>query len=165
MAFKPDYGLRLRKDGVGPQVKHYFYKVPLHGFDVAGIGQFTVCLDVPYAGEIHALSLDFTTEHLVAILSLVPSSVRQDIMSSLHRDPNTPRSVQFPVPVNCDHICATLGQIQHGPYESYIPLIVSEIEVGSCSDLRAIPKLPERNSSSEASTRGWLRSLSLWRKN
>ena len=135
MAFKPDYGLQLQRDGIGPQVKHFFYNVPLHGFDVTGFGQFTVCLDVPYAGETHALSLDFKQEHLAAILSLLPPSIRRDILLGLERDPHTPRSVPFPDPVHCDYICATLGQIQHGPHESYVPLDIGEVQVGSRSDL------------------------------
>ena len=38
MAFNPDLGLRIRKDGMGPHVKH-FYDVPLYGF-TAGVDRF-----------------------------------------------------------------------------------------------------------------------------
>lgn len=164
MAFKPDYGLRLQKDGIGPQVKQFFYSVPLHGFDVTGLGQFTVCLDVPYAGETHALSLDFKKEHLGAILSLLPPSVRQDILLGLEQDPNTPRSVQFRTPVRCDCICATLGQVQHGPYEHYIPLNITDVEVARRSGPEGILEIPAQISSPRPKARQWLRRFSLLRK-
>ena len=164
MAFKPDYGLRLQKDGIGPQVEQYFYSVPLHGFDVTGFGQFTVCLDVPYAGETHALSLDFKREHLAAILSLLPPSVRQNILLGLDQDPNTPRSVQFPTAVHCDWICATLGQIQHGPYENYIPLNIMAVEVGSRSDLEGITEIPAQISRPRPKGPRWLRRFSFLRR-
>ena len=147
MAFKPDYGLRLEKDGIGRNVNHCFYRVPLHGFDVTGLGHFTICLDVPYEGETHALSLDFGNENLTEILSLVSPDVRQDISLELARDPNRPRSIHFPSPVYCDHICASLGDIQHGPYESYIPLNIIEVGVSSGSRAQATTGMPSSVSS------------------
>ena len=149
MVFKPDYGLRLKTDGVGRHVNHYFYGPPLHGFDVVGPGNFTVCLDVPHEGETHAVSLDFGNKHLAKILLLVPPDVRQDITLELARDPDRPRSIHFPSPVYCDYICATLGGVQHGPYETYIPLNITEVGVDTDSHTRAVSGLPAPVSNSE----------------
>ena len=129
MALKPDLGLRLLRDGVGPQVKLFYYDVPIHEFDVLGGGRFTAYLETPYEGEIHSLSLDFRVEHLILILSSIGLRARQRILSDLEQDPDSERPIRLPGPVHCDSICATLGQVQQGPFENYVPLDVVEIAV------------------------------------
>ena len=59
MSFKPDFGLRLKTDGISRDVDQYFYDFRLWSLTVLGRGQYSTGVEMPLAGELHALSLDF----------------------------------------------------------------------------------------------------------
>jgi hypothetical protein len=59
MTYKPDFGLRLLREGITPKVDHFFYDFRLYSLTVLGRGQYSTMVEKPYAGELHALSLDF----------------------------------------------------------------------------------------------------------
>ena len=131
MALRPDYGTRLKKDGHdSPHVEHFFYGLPISGFDALGRpGQYSLTVDTMYAGERHCLSLDFGPAPLAAILAALPAHIRQSIEIQMSRDPNTPRQFKFPHPVHCESVAATLGELQHGHQESFVPLNIWELKV------------------------------------
>ena len=69
MALKPDYGLRLKRDGYSSSIKMHFYAAAVYSLTVLSQGQYSTCVDIPYTGQLHAMSLDFGPDHLEAILS------------------------------------------------------------------------------------------------
>jgi hypothetical protein len=75
MSFKSDYGLRLFREGFSPDGDHTFYDFRLYSLDVLGPGQYSTAVEMPYAGETHALSLDFDETHLARILSKAPEQL------------------------------------------------------------------------------------------
>ena len=133
VALKPDYGTRLKNDGHdNPHVEHVFYGLPIWGFDALGqVGQYTLTVDAMYAGERHCLSLDFGPRPLAALLGALPTQVRQSIESQLYDDPDRPKQFRFPHPICCEFVTATLGELQQGPHESFVPLNVREIKITS----------------------------------
>ena len=132
---RPDYGTRLKADGHGsPDAEHVFYGLPIRGFDALGTaGQYTLTTDATYAGTPHRLSLDFGPRVLAAILAALPPSIARSIDAELQRDPNSPRQFNFPHEIHCASITATLGGTQHGSLESFTPMIVRDISLGSPS--------------------------------
>jgi len=126
MTFKPDYGLRQMKDGISPHVDQRFYDFRLYSLTVLGRGQFSTMVDMPFAGELHALSLDFNQKQLDTILSKAPSKIAATIRGELALDPVSPRTIDFDGEVVFG-VCARLGQIQKAQYESFVPLVAQEI--------------------------------------
>ena len=132
---RPDYGTRLKADGYdSPHVEHFFYGLPIRGFDALGTaGQYTLTTDATYAGMLHCLSLDFGPRILAAILAALPPAVARSIDAELQRDPNSPKQFNFPHEIHCASITATLGGTQQGRLESFTPMIVRDISLGSPS--------------------------------
>ena len=126
MAFAPDYGLRLMQDGISSEVDQFFYDFRLFSLTVLARGEYSTMAQVPLAGEMHALSLDFNHEQLVQILAKAAPPLATFIRAELARDPSTPRHIDFQGFIAFG-VRARLGQIQTAPKEQYVPLITQEI--------------------------------------
>lgn len=126
MPFKPDYGLRLLREGISQNTDQYFYDFCLYSLSVLGPGQYSTMVEMPYAGKMHALSLDFDETHLARILSKAPGQLRAYITAQLAADPATPRSIDFDGEVSFG-VRARLGKIQEVQRESFVPLVAQEI--------------------------------------
>jgi hypothetical protein len=126
MSFKPDYGLRRKEQGYGPHVDHTFHECRLFSLTVLGDGQYSTTVDCPLAGEMHALSLDFTAQQLEEILLNASPELTSLLRDEISRDPSTPRTIDFEgeVPFAAR---ARLGEIQQADYESFVPFVVQEI--------------------------------------
>lgn len=126
MSYAPDYGLRLMRDGTSPAVDLFFHDFRLYSVTVLGRGQYSTMVDMPIAGESHALSLDFNHEQLVRILANAATPVAAFIRAELARDPSSPRNIDFEGFVGFG-VRARLGPIQTAAKEKYVPLIAQEI--------------------------------------
>jgi hypothetical protein len=62
--FKPDYGLRLLKDGCSPATDLFFNEFRLFSISILENGIFSTMVEQRYDGEILALSLDFNNSQL-----------------------------------------------------------------------------------------------------
>lgn len=126
MSYKPDYGLRLMKEGYSPTVDQFFYDFRLFSLTVLGRGQYSTMVEMPYAGQVHALSLDINETQLNQILSKATPQLRSFILGQLIGDPDTPRTIDFAGEVSFG-VRARLGQIQKLQRESFVPLVAQEI--------------------------------------
>lgn len=126
MSYKPDYGLRLLEDGLSREVIHCFYDFRLFSLTVVGRGQYSTMVEMPYASQLHALSLDFNQQHLDQILSKATPQLAAYIRRELALDPVTPRTIDFEGEVAFE-VRARLGQIQKAERESFVPLVAQEI--------------------------------------
>ena len=126
MSFKPDYGLRLLDGGVSPDVDHFFYDFRLFSLTILGRGQYSTLVEIPYNGEAHALSLDFSHEQLEQILSKATPQLAVFIRAEIARDPASARTIDFSGEVSFG-VRARLGQLQKVQRESFVPLVAQEI--------------------------------------
>lgn len=126
MTYKPDYGLRQLKDGISHNVDIFFYDFRLYSLSVLERGQYSTVVEVPIAGELHALSLDFTQEQLDQILARGPRHIASFISRELERDPSSPRTIDFDGEVVFG-VRARLGELQKVQNESFVPLVAQEI--------------------------------------
>lgn len=130
MSYKPDYGLRQMNDGISSDVDQFFYDFRLFGLTVLGRGQYSTTVDMPLAGELHALSLDFDQMQLDQILSKAPPHIATFLREELSRDPSTPRILDFEGDVVFG-VRARLGQLQKVQHETFVPLVAQEIMCAS----------------------------------
>jgi hypothetical protein len=93
--FKPDYGLRLMNQGLSKDVDLQFYDFRLWSLTVLGRGQYSTMVEMPYAGELHALSFDFNQSQFEQIISKAKPQLIKYIRSELARDPSSPRTIDF----------------------------------------------------------------------
>lgn len=126
MSFKPDYGLRLQRDGLSPEVDITIYGFRLFSLSVLGFGQFSTCAEMKHDGEYHAVSLDFSLDQLLQILETAPVEVLEQLQGELLKDLETPRTIDLAAELTFD-VCARLGTVQQNADESYVPLIVHEV--------------------------------------
>lgn len=133
MTLRPDNRTRLKDDGHdSPHVEHVFYDLQIWGFDALGRpGQYMLSVHARYVGERHCLSLDFRPRRLAALLPALPTQVRQSIESQLHDDPDKPKRFRFPHPIYFEFVAATLGKLQQGPHERFVPLNARKIKLTS----------------------------------
>lgn len=124
--FKPDYGLRLLRDGVSLEVDQIFYDFRLGSLTVLGPGQYSTMVEMLYAGEVHALSLDFGQAQLDKILLQAPEELKNYIRAQIAADPATPRTIDFEGEISFG-VRARLGEQQKAQKEVFVPLIAQEI--------------------------------------
>ena len=126
MSFKPDYGLRLTRDGVSRDVDHFFYDFRLLSLTVLARGQYSTMVEKPYGAELHALSLDFDQGQLEKILAKATPQLAAFIHAELARDPASARTIDFEGEVAFG-VRARLGQLQKVARESFVPFVAQEI--------------------------------------
>ena len=126
MTFRPDYGLRIMNDGVSESTDQFFYDFWLSSLTVIGHVQYSTTVEIPYAGELHALSLDFDQRQLDQILAKASPALSTLIRLELGLDPVSPRTIDFEGEIVFT-VRARLGGIQKAQREMFVPLIVQEI--------------------------------------
>ena len=82
MSYKPDYGLYLMNEG-HQDVNHYFYDFRLYSLAVIAYKQYSTMVELPFADEVYALSLDFNQQQLDQILTKAPTQIITCISLSL----------------------------------------------------------------------------------
>jgi hypothetical protein len=126
MSFKPDYGLKLLNDGFSRNVDHNFYDFRLYSLTVLGRGEYSTMVEMPFNGQVYAMSLDFGQNHLNKILGKAPQNIARYLSGELSRDPNTPRTIDFEGEVIFG-VRARLGELQRVQKESFVPFVAQEI--------------------------------------
>jgi hypothetical protein len=122
----PDYGLFLLNEGYSRDVGLNFYDFPFHYVGVLELGRFTTTRNLMRGGIEYAVSLDFDTEILAEILALCPEPVADCVMGELENDPSGPSTIKLPEPLAIG-LEATLGQLQFGDGEKFVPLVIKRV--------------------------------------
>jgi len=126
MTLRPDYGLHILQQGISPDVEHNFYDFRLYNLALIARGQYSTMVDLPFDGQVFALSLDFNGAQLDSILSKASPQLRSQIADQIASDPSTPRPIDFDGEVSFG-VRARLGGIQKAKAESFVPLVAQEI--------------------------------------
>ena len=126
MALRPDYGIHLLRQGVTPDVELNFYDFRLYNLALIGRDQYSTMVDLPFDGQVFALSLDFNQEHLKQILRKASPELRFEVEKQLAASPPTPRGIAFDGEVSFG-VRARLGTVQKAKAECFVPLVALEI--------------------------------------
>jgi hypothetical protein len=126
VGLKPDFGLRLIKDGVPLSTDHWLYDFHLFSVAILGDGKYSTTVDRLYDGKWHALSLDFDRAQLDEIVAQADPKIAAVVRDELLRDPITVREIVLDGCVTFA-VRARLGSLQIGSREQFVPLLAQEI--------------------------------------
>ncbi len=125
--FFPDLGTYLAGQG-HPQKTMFIYPTfEIVNLAVVGPGHYCATQNAVLDDEReYCGTFDFGDDILEEILARAPGVVTEKVRSELAADSESVRTIVLPVPVSVG-IAATLGQMQIGLREKFIPLLVAEV--------------------------------------
>ncbi|MBN1548330.1 MAG: hypothetical protein JW902_16895 [Syntrophaceae bacterium] len=125
LSIKPDLGLRLLAEGSSSH-DDIFIDLRLHDLSRLSTGQYSTTVLMVYAGEPHALTIDFSEEQLNEILMKASPEAREQIKTRIALKTATVYS--FALDEDIPFVVrACLGSIQKAALEQFVPLVVQEV--------------------------------------
>jgi hypothetical protein len=133
--FAADLGLWMKKSGMDMDGVQSFVPMGIHEISMYELGQYTSFSVFENFGDQRVgTSADYTQEQLDQMLSIVSNEKREVIKAGLSRQPYR---VELKVPIQVV-MTTRMGELQHGPYEDYIPLVVTDIDVNNSKKMNDI---------------------------
>lgn len=122
----PDFGKYLASKGTPQKTALVYNSWEIDDLAVVGRGRYCTTRVQPMDGNLYCATFDFGSDILEKILARAPATTRALVARSLAEDPETVRHLPIPNPINIG-IVATLGNLQQGLHELFIPLVVTEV--------------------------------------
>ncbi len=127
--FLPDYGLYLLKKGVRPETRLMFFDLPISHLTRPALRTVSITLSTEEAGQNYAVSFDFTGPRIDDLLEAFPESPRERLWRWLENPATVGDHLEFSPSATVGVVEATLGTVQQGLYERFVPLIVQRVTV------------------------------------
>ena len=126
--FLPDYGLFLLSQGVQPSARLVFFDVPIDHMTRPALRMVSVTLSIEEEpGQHYAISFDFVGPQIDELLAVFPEPARAALWQWLEDRTTVGEHLQLSPTATVAHLEATLGAIQRGAYEQFVPLIVQRV--------------------------------------
>ena len=125
--FLPDYGLFLLSQGVQPGTRLVFFDVPIDHITRPALRTISVTLSIEEPGQHYAISFDFIGPRIDELLAVFPEPAREALWQWLDDRTTVGEHLQLSPTATVAHLEATLGAIQRGAYEQFVPLIVQRV--------------------------------------
>jgi stage V sporulation protein K len=122
----PDLGKYLASKGMPQKTALVYNSWELDDLAVVGRGHYCTTRVQPLDGNLYCTTFDFGNDILEKILARAPAATKALVAGSLAEDPESVRHVRIPNPINVG-IVATLGNLQQGLHELFIPLVITEV--------------------------------------
>lgn len=127
--FLPDYGFYLLNQGVRPETRLMFFDLPIDHLTRPALRTVSITLSTEEAGQDYALSFDFTGPRIDDLLATFPEPAREELWHGLE-DPTTVGEHRYLLSTaTVFSLEATLGPVQRGLYERFVPLIVQRVTI------------------------------------
>lgn len=124
----PDYGLKLKSQGVPPDFEAVFLPFELFALAVnPHENLYTTTSNIDDEGVPHALTLDFDRETFDQTLAPLPEEVSRRIRGDLKKNPSRPLLYEFSRPIRLS-IRVGFGEMQWNEEESYLPMRVLSVK-------------------------------------
>ena len=125
--FLPDYGLFLLSQGVQPGARLVFFDVPIDPLTRPALRTISVTFSIEEPGQHYAMSFDFIGPRIDELLAVFPEPAREALWQWLDDRTTVGEHLQLSPTATVAHLEATLGAIQRGAYEQFVPLIVQRV--------------------------------------
>ena len=125
--FLPDYGLFLLSRGVQPGTRLVFFDLPIDHLTRPALRTISVTLSIEEPGQHYAISFDFIGPRIDELLTVFPEPAREALWFWLEDRTTEGEHLQLSPTATIAHLEATLGAVQRGAYEQFVPLIVQRV--------------------------------------
>jgi hypothetical protein len=125
--FLPDYGLYLLSQGVRPETRLVFFNLPIDHFTRPALRTVSLTLSTEEQGQDYAISFDFTGPRIDDLLAAFPEPAREELWRWLENPATVGDHLEFSPTATVGVVEATLGTVQQGLYERFVPLIVQRV--------------------------------------
>jgi hypothetical protein len=122
-----DYGLFLLSRGVQPGTRLFFFDLPIDHITRPALRMVSVTLSIEEPGQDYAISFDFIGPRIDELLAVFPESAREALWQWLEDRTTVGEHLQLSPTAIVFNLEATLGTIQRGVYEQFVPLIVQRV--------------------------------------
>ncbi len=129
--FLPDYGLYLLRAGVRPETRLVFFDLPINHLTRPERRMVSITLSTEEGGRDYAISFDFIGPRIDDLLAAFPESVGERAWSWLENPTTVGDHLELSPPATVFCIEATLGTLQQGTHERFVPLIVRKVTARS----------------------------------
>ena len=124
----PDYGLFLLRRGVQPGTRLVFFDVPINHLTRPTLRRVSITLSIEEEpGQHYAISFDFTGPHIDELLAVFPEPQQESLWRWLEDRHTVGEHLAIAPPATVFRLEATLGTLQRGVYEQFVPLIVQHV--------------------------------------
>lgn len=124
----PDYGLFLLSRGVQPGTRLVFFDLPIDHLTRPALRMVSVTLSIEEEpGQNYAISFDFIGPRIDELLAVFPESAHEALCPWLEDRTTVGEHLQLSPTATVAHLEATLGRLQRGAYEQFVPLIVQRV--------------------------------------
>ena len=127
--FLPDYGLYLLSKGVRPETRLVFFDLPVDHLTRPALRTVSLTLSTEEQGQDYAISFDFTGPRIDDLLAAFPEPAREEFWRWLENPATVGDHLEFSPTATVGMVEATLGTVQQGLYERFVPLIVQRVTV------------------------------------
>ena len=122
----PDFGKYLASKGTPQKTALIYDSWEIDDLAIVGRGRYCTTRVQPMDGDLYCATFDFGSDILEQILARAPAATRELVRRSLAEDPDSVRHVRIPTPISLG-VAATLGNLQQGLDETFIPLVIIEV--------------------------------------
>ena len=126
--FLPDYDLFLLSRGVRPGTRLVFFDLPIDHLTRPALRMVSITLNIEEEpGQHYAISFDFIGPRIDELLAVFPESAREALWQWLEDRTTVGEHTQLSPTATVAHLEATLGTVQRGAYEQFVPLLVQRV--------------------------------------
>ena len=122
----PDLGKYLASKGTPQKTALVYNSWEIDDLAIVGRGHYCTTRVQPMDGNLYCATFDFGNDILEKLMSRAPAATKSLVTRSLTEDPESVRHLRIPNPINVG-IVATLGNLQQGLHEAFIPLVITEV--------------------------------------
>jgi hypothetical protein len=125
---KPDFGLYHLQAGLRRSVAHSFYDIPIDHLSRISQDSVSTMVNIVHSDVEYAISFDLTGNTIFQLLAIVPSDLKNSILTWLADSTTLYKTIEFPSPIIIKTLSATLGIVQTGQNgEKFVPFIVQTV--------------------------------------
>jgi stage V sporulation protein K len=122
----PDLGKYLASKGTPQKTALVYNSWEIDDLAIVGRGHYCTTRVQSMDGNLYCATFDFGNDILEKLVSRAPAATKSLVTRSLTEDPESIRHLRIPNPINVG-IVATLGNLQQGLHEAFIPLVITEV--------------------------------------
>jgi|HubBroStandDraft_4_1064222.scaffolds.fasta_scaffold35190_2 stage V sporulation protein K len=122
----PDLGVYLASKGTPQKTALVYNSWEIDDLAIVGRGHYCTTRIQPMDGNMYCATFDFGRDILEQILLRTSPATTALVRSELAEDPDSVRHLRFRTPIKAG-IVATLGNLQQGMQEAFIPLVITEV--------------------------------------